>query len=277
MHKETENKNGSVAEKRIFPYDWEDFIQWCVNKQGKSVSTAKSYLSSLRTAFTSEFDLEMENPFESLSNAFRRLRQRDEEAFRGLEYEYQSLRGYKELMEKYSDFIITDSGEILPAPVDMWLTATKTYLKYIRWRIDRYRQIFGMELNISDDKDLFLDLPFSKEFRHYLKTKGKGYTSKSIDSYFCKLRRLYNLFFRRILKRDVMPDLETYIKQGHSLTPFLEKLESRIDFAKEGHIAPELTEDDFARGKTAFIQYKEFIEDFSSNPDKYPTERYYPA
>ncbi len=262
-------KPSSNSNERDFIYDSEGFIQWCVDIHGKSTGTAKSYLSSIRTAFLTQFDLEMYDPFFDLKRAFSNLKRDDEASFEALEFEFRSLLGYKELIAKYSDIIITDNAEFLEASTEMWLTAIRAYLKYIRAKIDRNRQLCGLPIEISDHKELFLDLPLTKEFRHYLKSRGHGYTTSSIDTICCKLRRLYNLFIRRRLKVDVMPDLQKYIDEGHSLKPFLQLLESKIDYEKEGHISPELSYDDFSRGKAAFSLYCDFIVDYSSNPNKY--------
>lgn len=128
-------------------------------------------------------------------------------------------------------------------------------------KIDRLRQLNGLSLAISDDKEMFMDLPLSKEFRQYLNSLGKGYTSSSVDSICCRLRRLYNLFLRHRLKVDVMPDLEKYKDEGHSLKPFLQAVESEINCEDGSWLAPELTAEDFSRGKAAFSLYREFIED----------------
>ena len=259
---------------RDFLYDTEGFLNWCVNIQGKSLNTGKSYLSLIRSAVTSQFDLEMDNPFQNLQNAFKNLRRGNEKSFDRLEFEFEALKGYKEGIEKYGDILITEEGEIKDAPTETWISALRMYLRFIRSKIDRLRQLNGFPLTISDDKEMFLDLPLSKEFRQYLQRLGKGYTTSSIDSIFCRLRRLYNLFLRRRLKVDVMPDLEKYIDEGHSLKPFLQLVESEINYENGSWLAPELTSEDFTRGKAAFSLYREFIEDYSLNPEKYHSERY---
>lgn len=270
MTSKSETQKPSLnSNERDFIYDSEGFIQWCVDIHGKSVGTVKSYLSSMRTAFLTQFDLEMYDPFFDLKRTFSNLKRDNEASFEALEFEFKSLLGAKELVEKYGDTIITEDAEFLEAPTEMWLTALRTYLKYIRSKIDRSRQLAGLPIVITDDKELFLDLSLTKEFRQYLKSRGHGYTKSSIDTMCCKLRRLYNLFIRRRLKVDVMPDLQKYIDEGHSLKPFLQLLKSKIDYEKEGHIAPELSYDDFSRGKAAFSQYCDFIEDYSANPNKY--------
>lgn len=255
-------------------YDTEGFLKWCVNIQGKSLTTARSYLSLIRSTFTSQFDLEADNPFQNLQDAFQNLRRENEESFVRLEFEFKAFQGYKELIERYGDIIITEEGEIKDAPIETWLCAMRMYIKYLRSKIDRLRQLNGLSLTITDDKELFLELPLTKEFRQYLKKQGKGYKLCSIDSICCRLRRIYNLFLRRRLKVDVMPDLETYINEGHSLKQFLQFVESKIDYESESGIAPELTAEDFSRGKAAFSLYCDFIEDFSLNSQKYKSERY---
>lgn len=264
-------KISSLPPERDFIYDTDGFAKWCVESQGKCQSTVQSYLSSIRTVFTTQFDLNIDDPFLNLKRAFSDLKRSggSEASFKSLEFEFKSLQGYKEGIEEYGDIIITEDGDILDAPKELWLAALRSYLKYIRFKIDRARQLFGLQLEISDDKELFFDLPLSKGFRQYLRLRGKGYTKTSIDSICCKLRRVYNLFIRRRLKVDVMPDLGKYISEGHSLKIFLELLGSTLDYEKEGNLAPELTAEDFSRGKAAFAQYKDFIEDYSANPNKY--------
>lgn len=274
MTQKSEKIKKTIGSDNELIYDTEGFTHWCVNIQGKSTRTAKSYLSSIRTAFTSQFDIEMDNPFQNLQNAFRNLQRKNEESFPRLEFEFNALKGYKEMIEKYGDIIISDDGEIKDAPIETWISAWRMYLKYIRSKIDRLRQLNGLPLTISDDKELFMDLPLTKEFRQYLKSLGKGYTRSSVDSICCRLRRLYNLFLRRRLKVDVMPDLEKYIDEGHYLRPFLQAVESEINYEDGGWLAPELTSEDFSRGEAAFSLYRELIEDYSLHPDKYHSERY---
>lgn len=277
MIPESEKVKKSTRSDNELIYDAEGFIRWCVNIQGNSLRTAKSYLSAIRTAFNTQFDLDVDNPFYNLAQAFHNLKRGNEETFARLEFEFKAFQGFKELIEKYGDTIITEEGEIKDAPTETWLCAMRMYIKYLRSKIDRLRQLNGLPLTITDDKETFVNLPFSKEFRQYLKSKGKGYTNSSIDSICCKLRRLYNLFLRRRLKVDVMPDLEKYINEGHSLKPFLKLVESKIDYENEGWLAPEITVEDFARGKAAFSQYRDFIEDYTLHPEKYCSEKYVSA
>ena len=259
-----------------FLYDCDGFIQWSVNIQGKSLTTSKSYLSLIRTAFIGGFDLKIENPFENVHRAFIGAKFGKQEAFDKLEFQFKSLKGYKQLIEEFGIDVITDEGEWKELPTDGILAAFKMYIKYIRYKIDRRRQAFGLPISVSDDKEMFIDLPLSKEFRQYLRNKGKGYTTSSINSIACKLRRIYNLFLRRRLKRDFMPDLEVYIMEGHSLKLVLEKIEALMDYDKEGALAPEMSEEDFTRGKVAFSLYREFIEDYSMYSEKYCSEKYTP-
>lgn len=274
MIQKSEKNRKTIGSYNELIFDTEGFTHWCVNIQGNSTRTAKSYLSSIRTAFSSQFDIEMDNPFLNLQNAFRNLRRKNEESFARLEFEFNALKGYKEMIEKYADTIMTDDGEIKDAPTETWISAWRMYLKYIRSKIDRLRQLNGLPLTISDDKEMFMDLPLTKEFRQYLKSLGKGYTHSSVDSICCRLRRLYNLFLRRRLKVDVMPDLEKYIDERHSLNPFLKAVETEINYEDGCSLAPELTAEDFSRGKAAFSLYREFIEDYSLHPEKYHSERY---
>lgn len=260
------NSKGALKDSD-FLYDRKGFLEWTVNNQCKSSGTAASYLSLIENVFTTQFDLKVDNPFDNIRRAYLNTRSGSPEAFDTLEIEFESLKGYKEMIEYYG--MISDDGEYAELSSDTTLAAMRMYLKYIRWKIDRRRLASGLQIHIADDKEMFINLPFSKEFRQYLKNKGRGYTTSSIDSIACKLRRVYNLLLRRKLKRDFMSDLKVYINQGHDLGPILERIDAYIDYEEGSSIAIELTKDDFARGKAAFALYREFIEDYTRNREKY--------
>lgn len=269
MEDSQRNKMRSDTACADFIYDKNGFIDWTVNKQGKTRSTAESYLSSIRTVFKTEFDLDYDNPFSNLRNAFAKTKENFKEEIDMLEFEYRSFVGYIEIVEEYSDFILTENCESRIAPKEMWLTALKTYKRYIRWKIDRLRQLNGLPIEVEDDASTFIDLPFGKEYRYYLDTLGHGYSDTSINTIVSRLRRFYNLFLRRVMKFDGLPDLGFYIEQGEPVNLLLDKIESMIDFESNGHLVPKMNKEDFSRGKKAFTLYKDFISDFRLNPNKY--------
>ena len=125
MTQKSEKIKKTIRSDKELVYDTEGFTLWCVNIQGKSTRTAKSYLSLIRTAFASQLDIEMDNPFQNLQNAFQNLRRKNEESFARLEFEFNALKGYKEMIEKYGDIIISDDGEIKDAPIETWISALR--------------------------------------------------------------------------------------------------------------------------------------------------------
>lgn len=267
------NKGRSLISGSDFIYDKNGFINWTVNKQGKIRSTAESYLSSIRTVFRTEFDLDYDNPFSKLRNAFAKARNNFNERIDMLEAEFICLVCYIEVVEEYSDFIYTEDCESRIASKDMWLTALNAYRRYVRWKIDRLRQLNGMPIEVEDDPTSFINLPFGKEFRYYLETLGRGYSANSINTIACRLRRFYNLFLRRVMMFDGLPDLAFYIDHGEPVNLLLDKIESMIDFESNGHLVPEMSKEDFSRGKKTFALYKDFVSDFRMNPNKYQVSR----
>ena len=56
-------------ENNEMPYDFWAFIRWCVNREGLIESSAKVYVSNIRTAFKTMF-AEDDAMFKNLRNAF---------------------------------------------------------------------------------------------------------------------------------------------------------------------------------------------------------------
>lgn len=76
------------------PYDTEHFKRWLVNSQGLTISTAKAYVSSIRTAFSVMF-AEDDATFKNLRNAFRSQNHLDpERRVARLEAEHERLEEY---------------------------------------------------------------------------------------------------------------------------------------------------------------------------------------
>ena len=64
-------------------------------------------------------------------------------------------------------------------------------------------------------------------------------------------------------------------RRGKDVSPFLDKFQERIEYELEWETIPDLSDDDVERGKTAFLVYREFLDDLAKNPGKYPIpERY---
>lgn len=261
------------------PYQAEFFKRWLVNSQGVTVNTAKSYVSSIRTAFTTLF-AENDATFKNLKNAFfSRNINNPERRIARLEEEYERLEAYIWAIEECGDVVldVVHSNDLLiekMSPKKMWLTAFYAYSRYIRYCIDWERQYFGMEITINDNPHLFLEVPWSNAFRSYLAKLGKGYSTASIDTYSSKLRRLYNLLFRRILKKDIFDSLERYIHHETQIWEFLNKLIQRIDKEIGNPSFNDLSIDDLTRGKQAFILYIDFLKDFVKHKDHYDVEFY---
>lgn len=262
------------------PYDTEHFKRWLVNSQGKKISTAESYVSSIRTAFSVMFD-ERDATFINLRNAF--ISRNDsvlERRIARLEDEYERLEAYIWAVDEFGDITLDEFNHNLPsgqekdAPKDVWVMALQAYSRYIRWRIDRERETFGMGVKVVDETHRFLELPLSREFRVYLANRGSGYKKKTIDTYSSQLRRIYNLMLRRIMKNDILQFSESYISRGFHIWEFCDKLIARIDNEIENPSIEDLSLDDLTRGKNAFLLYRDFLKDYAENPGKYPSEEY---
>lgn len=261
------------------PYDAEHFKRWLVNSQGVKISTATSYVSSIRTAFSVLFD--DEDPlFNNLRDAFRNRFDEPNKYFSRLENEYEALEGYVWAVKEFGDVMLDEfnyslkPGESKSAPKDMWVTAFQAYLRYTRWRIDLHKEIDGIPVTIENNNNLFIDMPLACQYRSYLKCLGAGYASKSIDLYYSKLKRLYNLLFRNKLKKDIIQYFESYIERGVDISDVCCKLKSIIDNEIENPKIENLSSEDLDRGKHAFDLYCDFLKDYANNPGKYPKEEY---
>lgn len=261
------------------PYDTEHFKKWLVNDEGTTVSTAKSYVSSIRTAFSVLFD-DKDPLFNNLRDAFRSRCNEPEKYFARLEEEYETLADYVNAIDEFGDVELDEYnsnlkyGETKKAPKDMWVTAFQTYLRYTRWRIDIYKECHGISVSIEDNNSLFLDMPLSRQYRSYLQHLGAGYAKNSVDIYYHKLKRLYNLLFRRRLRKNVIPFIESYIARGIDISDLCNKLKNIIDSEIECRRSEDLSLDDLTRGKQAFQQYRDFLKNYADNPGKYPKEEY---
>lgn len=262
------------------PYDTEHFKRWLINSQGKKISTAESYVSSIRTAFSVLFD-EDDATFKNLRNAFiSRNGSVPERRIARLEEQYERLEDYIRAVNEFGDITLDEFNHNLPsgkgkdAPKDMWITAFQAYLRYIRWRIDLERTTYEMKINVEDDKTTFIEVPFSNEFAQYLKNKGKGYKKKSIETYLSRLRRIYNLLFRRLLGDEVAQSFYQCLNQGISPESVCNVLTDIVNQEIEDPLYSDLSQDDLERGKRTLELYSEFLKDYAENPGKYPSEEY---
>lgn len=262
------------------PYDTEHFKRWLVNTQGKKISTAESYVSSIRTAFSVLF-AEDDATFKNLRNAFISLNcSVPERRIARLEEQYERLEDYIRAVDEFGDITLDEFNHNLPfgkekdAPKGMWVRAFQAYARYIRWRIDLERTTYDMKINVEDDKTTFIEVPFSNEFAQYLKNKGKGYEKKSIETYLSKLRRLYNLLFRRLLGDEAAQAFYQCRNQGISPESVCDVLTDIVNQEIEDSLYPDLSQDDLERGKRTLELYSEFLKDYVENPGKYPSEEY---
>lgn len=263
------------------PYDTEHLKRWLVNAQGATISTATSYVSSIRTAFSTLF-AEDDALFKNLRNAFisRNIIYPEKRVAR-LEDEYETLEAYLWAINEFGDVTLDEfnsnlkAGQSKEAPKKMWVTAFQTYIRYIRLRIDNERAYFGFRITIEDNNKLFLEMPLSRQYRLYLANLGSGYTSSSINVYCNKLRRLYNLLFRRRLKIGTHPVFyHGYIAKGTDVWPLCDKLMEIFIEECENLRFDDLSIDDLLRGWYALLQYCHFLKDYAENPEKYPREIY---
>lgn len=252
------------------PYDYWAFKRWCVNSQSMSLSTADAYISSIRTAFSTLFD-DRDPLFKNLRNAFLSWCHHPQRKVERLEDVYSTLVSYTETIDELG---VIGVGEENAEKVKMWVRGFQAYCRYIRWRIDNIRQLNGMRIEIIDNPVTFLEVPMRNQFHQYLKSIGKGYDKRSRYTYYSKLKRLYNLFFRRIMKCNVFEQFKSRRYQKEVVEVFLERLSTLIDQEIEYPDFPDLSEDDLKRGRTAFCQYRYFLNDFFDNPSKYPIEEY---
>lgn len=262
------------------PYDTEHFKRWLVNSQGLTISTAKAYVSSIRTAFSVMF-AEDDATFKNLRNAFRSQNHLDpERRVARLEAEHERLEEYIWAVNEFGDITLDEFnsnlhyGQEKKAPKEMWVTALQAYSRYIRWRIDLERVTYDMKINVEDNTMTFIEVPFSKEFIQYLKNKGIGYKKKSIETYLSKLKRIYNLLFRRLLGDEAAQSLYQCINQGIAPESVCDVLTDIVNQEIEDPLYPDLSHDDLSRGIRTLELYREFLKDYVENPGKYPSEKY---
>lgn len=288
------------------PFDYWAFKRWCVNLQDLTEGTADVYISQIRTAFKTMF-ADDDPLFKNLRNAFYSHTHEPVRRIARLEDNFETLVAYTETIEECGvDWELDEFNSNLPmgvsksAPKEDWVRAFQCYCRYIRSRIDAERKGYGMKIEIKDDSIHMLEIPLSRWFRQYMKNRGKGYPKATINTYCCKLRRLYNLLIRRVDKKQFFKSLPFVIEKAaaremsqleKSMTEkseieksrrkrcerakiILDIFQQRIDHEMEWETCPDLSDDDVERGRNAFKVYREFLEDFIKYPEKYPRQLY---
>lgn len=89
------------------PYDTEHFKRWLVNNEGVTISTANSYVSSIRTAFSVLFD-DQDPLFNNLRDAFRGRYLDPEKYFARLEDEHETLEAYVWSVDQFGDLELNE-------------------------------------------------------------------------------------------------------------------------------------------------------------------------
>lgn len=263
------------------PYDIEHFKMWCINEQELSESTVKAYLGAIRRAYGVLFD-NRDVLFKNLRNAFLSMpayhqKNMIEKGIDRLEDNYDTLEAYIEAIEECGDVVLDEwncdirRGKEKKSNKAMWVTAFRTYSRYIRWRIDIQRKIYGFGIYTPDVPEKFFELPFSKEFKQYLRTIGKGYENSSITSYYCVIKRVYNLLLRHFDIEHEFYNMIWDFKKGEPVQEYMDfVLVDIIEAEIEDRDFPELSLNDLSRAKTVCRQYIYFLRDYAENPDKYP-------
>ncbi|MDE6342627.1 MAG: hypothetical protein K2K93_09935 [Muribaculaceae bacterium] len=263
------------------PYDYWAFKRWCVNNQELSENSADVYISNIRTAFKTMF-AEDDALFKNVRNAFFSHTREPERRIARLEDNYETLVAYAETVAEFGDdFELSKFNPMLkmevskPAPKEDWARAFQCYCRFIRWRIDGERMNMGLKIEVEDDHTKFLELPLRRQFRFYMQNKGNGYEPQTINTYCSLLKRLYNLLIRRVQKIDILGYVEEEIVRGESIKFFLDVIQKRIEDETKLESISDLSDDDVLRGEVAFRVYREFLEDYSRNPKKYPPKDCY--
>lgn len=291
------------------PYDSEGFINWCVDNQGKAVSSAKKYADDIKTAYLTIFD-DGDRLFDNLKEAFtprpsldpnhpmETLYNRLLDKWPGMEDEYDNIFDYLyeiENIDEYGPIMIeTSDGREAPLPKEDWLRAFRTYVKYLRWKINDVYIHNYLPVEESLEKwEGWLSLPLEREFSAYLKSirsrqdreweppkgskriKGNTYRGEtSTYTYIARLTKLYNLLLTQYTVRRVAKNLDRILRMKIPVWEHCGILFKRIDNARKYASAKTLSDSDIANGKTALHRYIDFMKSYSKNPDAYQPEKF---
>lgn len=290
------------------PYDCEGFINWCVNNQGLANSSAKKYADDIKTAYLTIFD-DDDRLFDNLKEAFTPRPSLDpnhpmETLYNRLLYkwpdmedEYDNIFDYLyeiENIDEYGPIMIeTSDGSEAPLPKEDWLRAFRTYVKYLRWKINDVYIHNYLPVEESLEKWEWLSLPLEREFSAYLKSirskkdreweppkdskriKGNTYRGEtSTYTYISRLTKLYNLLLTQYTVRRVAENLDRILRMKMPIWEHSGILFKRIDNAREYASAETLLDSDIANGKTALHRYIDFMKSYSKNPDAYQPKKF---
>lgn len=286
------------------PYDSEGFLNWCVDNQGLAVSSAKKYADDIKTAYLTIFE-EDDRLFDNLKEAFTPRPSLDpnhpmETLYNRLLYkwpdmedEYDNIFDYLYEIENIDEhgpiMIETSDGGEAPLPKEDWLRAFRTYVKYLRWKINDVYIHNYLPVEESLEKwEEWLSLPLEREFSVYLKSvrskqdrdweppegskriKGNTYRGETTTyTYISRLTKLYNLLLTQYTVRRVAENLDRILRMKIPVWEHCDILFKRIDNAREYASAETLLDSDIANGKTALHRYIDFMKSYSKNPDAY--------
>lgn len=291
------------------PYDSEGFLNWCVDNQGLAVSSAKKYADDIKTAYLTIFE-EDDRLFDNLKEAFTPRPSLDpnhpmETLYNRLLYkwpdmedEYDNIFDYLyeiENIDEYGPIMIeTSDGGEAPLPKEDWLRAFRTYVKYLRWKINDVYIHNYLPVEESLEKwEEWLSLPLEREFSAYLKSirskqdrdweppegskriKGNTYRGETTSyTYISRLTKLYNLLLTQYTVRRVAENLDRILRMKIPVWEHCDILFKRIDNAREYASAETLLDSDIANGKTALHRYIDFMKSYSKNPDAYHPQKF---
>lgn len=291
------------------PYDSEGFLNWCVDNQGLAVSSAKKYADDIKTAYLTIFE-EDDRLFDNLKEAFTPRPSLDpnhpmETLYNRLLYkwpdmedEYDNIFDYLyeiENIDEYGPIMIeTSDGGEAPLPKEDWLRAFRTYVKYLRWKINDVYIHNYLPVEESLEKwEEWLSLPLEREFSAYLKSirskqdrdweppegskriKGNTYRGETTTyTYISRLTKLYNLLLTQYTVRRVAENLDRILRMKIPVWEHCDILFKRIDNAREYASAETLLDSDIANGKTALHRYIDFMKSYSKNPDAYHPQKF---
>ncbi len=290
------------------PYDSEGFMNWCVDNQGLDISSAKKYADDLKTAYLTIFD-DDDRLFENLKEAFtprpsldpnhpmETLYNRLLDKWFGMEDEYDNIFEYLyeiESIDEYGPIMIeTSDGGEAPLPKEDWLRAFRTYVKYLRWKINDIYAHNYFPVMESLEKWEWRPLPLEKEFSVYLKSirskqdreweppkgskriKGNTYRGEnSTYTYTSRLTKIYNLLLTQYTVRRITENLDRILRMKIPVWEHCDILFKRIDNAREYASDEILSDSDIAGGKTALHRYIDFMKSYSKNPDAYQPKKF---
>lgn len=214
-----------------------------------------------------------------------------------MEDEYDKIFDYLyeiENIDEYGPIMIeTSDGAEAPLPKDDWLRAFRTYVKYLRWKINDIYAHNYLPVEESLEKWEWISLPLEREFSAYLKSirskqdreweppkgskriKGNTYRGETTTyTYISRLTKLYNLLFTQYTVRRVAENLDRILRMKIPVWEHCDILFKRIDNAREYASTETLLDSDIANGRTALHRYIEFMKSYSKNPDAYHPRKF---